>query len=167
MECIVSSAADKSPRFPPCSLGRSTEEGVPLQTAAPGVGPRQPPAAFSLGESLGMVGPIAQLLEQLPSIPTSPLVKGDRLHPTDSWSDFSEDLSTMVIVHCCKKGQKHRSVSRDLLTILFKVLCFSILLLQYMQSTLPRTNLDNFTVHLDFTIYTNDPLESAVKYIVV
>ena len=51
-----------------------------------------------------MVGPTAQLLEQLPSIPTSPLVNGDRLHPTDSWSDFSEDLSTMVIFHCCVRG---------------------------------------------------------------
>lgn len=51
-----------------------------------------------------MAGPTAQLLEQLPSIPTSPLLKGDRFNWTDSWSEFSEDLSTMVIVHCCIMG---------------------------------------------------------------
>lgn len=53
-----------------------------------------------------MAGPTAQLLEQLPSMPTSPLLKGDRFNWTDSWSEFSEDLSTMVIVHCCVMGRE-------------------------------------------------------------
>lgn len=91
----------------PCSLGRSTEEGVVLKTAAPDAEPRQP-GAFTLRVSLGLVGPTVQLLEQLLSILTSPLEKGDCLHPTDSWSDFSVDLSTMVIVHCCKRQGKGR-----------------------------------------------------------
>lgn len=76
-----------------------------LKTAAPDAEPRQP-GAFTLRESLGLVGPTVQLLEQLLSILTSPLEKGDCLHPTDSWSDFSVDLSTMVIVHCCKREGK-------------------------------------------------------------
>lgn len=65
--------------------------------------------AFPLGLSLGIVGPTPpQVLEQLPSMPASPLVKGERLHPTDSWSDFSEDLSTMVIVHRFSEGIENR-----------------------------------------------------------
>lgn len=76
-----------------------------LKTAAPDAEPRQP-GDFNLRESLDLVEPTVQLLEQLLSILTSPLEKGDCLHPTDSWSDFSVDLSTMVIVHCCKRQRK-------------------------------------------------------------
>lgn len=76
-----------------------------MKTAAPDAEPRQP-GDFNLRESLGLVGPTVQLLEQLLSILKSPLEKGDCFPPTDSWSDFSVDLSTMVIVHCCKRQRK-------------------------------------------------------------
>ena len=83
----------------PGSFDHSMEWGLLLKTVSPGVGSQQPTVALTLRESPGMAGPTPQLLEQLPSIPTSPLVKAACLTQTDSRSDFSEDLSTMVIVH--------------------------------------------------------------------
>lgn len=120
--------------WPPCSLGRSTVEGVVLKTAAPDAEPRQP-GAFTLRESLGLVGPTVQLL----SILTSPLEKGDCLHPTDSWSDFSVDLSTMVIVHCCKRqGKLH-------LNILLKIYIKIIVAYSDMLNLIPH-NTQNFSI---------------------
>ena len=65
----------------PGSFGRSMEWGLSLKTGGPGEGPRQPTVALPLGESSGTAGPSPQLLEQLPSIPTYPLVEGGVLNP--------------------------------------------------------------------------------------
>ena len=99
-----------------CSLGRSVVRGVveevvvvvvvaaALYRVAPGVGPMQ--GVLALGRS--EVEELPPQLEQLPSMSPEEkeAIAPDRFPRTDSRSDFSNGLSTMVIVHFCL-GLKH------------------------------------------------------------